>query len=780
MFALGIHYLNGWSMAAADGAKKEQAEWPPHPDRVFMALAAAWFETGEDPAEGQALCWLESLPPPSIAASDATYRTGVTSYVPVNDGGGYEKKSPKTELEKLKKGGLAKLPEHRLRQPRGFPVAIPHDPTVRIIWSEAKLGTHRPALEQLASKLTHVGHSASFVQAWLEEDSDVTQRWLPTDTIAESRLRIPFTGRLDQLARSCNQSGWFAYHDLCNEVKQAKTDLKTMKYPPRVAWGDFPDAVLLVGESQTKQHMEYHDAKTGDAVSAANLVNALVSDAGIRAVKRLIFNLSQSGEPLLVCANAYEQEGYNAIPSALAKLISERSGLPFSSRITQTNIVRHTGADGYGRLARQAAFAGEIQNEHEYLILDDFIGQGGTLANLRGWIEKKGGKVIGAVALTGKPYSAKLAPSEEQLNELRQRHGPDFEKWWREHFGHAFDCLTQSEARYLARSPDVGTIRNRLAAAVRGRGRPSYTRSAGEQRKYVEQLEVRLQERFPDGQPVTQRPGPGRWQGYSRCRQSSLSTVTPGSVFDPQFIVLSIRGKRLSLPTTLKLTAALRGLLMACCPKQPVPEWFSGHREDGTPSTMPHAALIPLPFVDAEHADGRVMGLGLILPAKLNPQEAKHSLETFLHDPATGLTRQHTLFDGQWFECRLELETRERSPKNLDTHTWTKPSRVWASVTPVVLNRHFDGKDKWEQAAESVKDACEHIGLPRPHTVVLNAVSTVEGVPHARNYPKLIRKKDNGKQSHSHAMIVFDKLVNGPVLIGAGRFKGYGLCRPMD
>jgi len=75
MLALGIHYLNGWAMAAADGANKEIAEWPPHPDRVFMALAAAWFETGEDGAEGEALRWIEALDPPHIAASEAASRT---------------------------------------------------------------------------------------------------------------------------------------------------------------------------------------------------------------------------------------------------------------------------------------------------------------------------------------------------------------------------------------------------------------------------------------------------------------------------------------------------------------------------------------------------------------------------------------------------------------------------------------------------------------------------------------------------------------------------------
>ena len=81
-------------------------------------------------------------------------------------------------------------------------------------------------------------------------------------------------------------------------------------------------------------------------------------------------------------------------------------------------------------------------------MVDDFIGQGGTLANLRGWVEQSDGVVVGAIALTGKSYSAKLNPTEEQLDELRQKHGPGFEKWWREQFGHAFDCLTQSEARY--------------------------------------------------------------------------------------------------------------------------------------------------------------------------------------------------------------------------------------------------------------------------------------------------------------------------------------------
>ena len=780
MFALGLRYLNGWSMAAADGARKERAEWPPHPDRVFMALAAAWFETGEDTdehaGEGNALRWLQALPPPAIAASDAGYRTSVTSYVPVNDDGGGRKSTPKTEVDRLRNKGLALLPEHRLRQPRGFPVAIPHDPVVRLIWREAELDVHRVALERLAAKVTHVGHSASFVQAWVEQECEVAANWEPTEGVAVYRLRIPSAGSLDRLVRTCNREAWIAYHDLRDELERAQAALKAMKPPSRVAWRDFPDAVLLADETRTKRHPAYAAAKAGDTAAATNLVHALVDETGISAVRRLLDAVG-AALPVLVSAHAYERDGFNAIPAALARLLSERLGLPFDTAVVQTNVVGHTGASGYGRLARQATFEGEVETGREHVMVDDFIGQGGTLANLRGWIEKQGGRVVGAVGLTGKQYSAKLNPSREQLHELEQKHGSDFESWWREYFGHAFDCLTQSEARYLTRSPDADTIRDRLAAAVCEGGVQGRRRNPREQRRYVNSLK----ERLADGQPAApMRPTPGRWQGYGCPQKASPDEPEPHSVFDPRrCVVLAVGGKRVSLSATLRLTAALRGLLMRHCPVQPPPEWFSGHRPDGRATAAPHIALAPLAFVGAPHADGRIMGLVLILPRGLEPQEAGRCLEPILRDPETGLPREHRLFGGEWIECGVELESRERPPRSLVPDAWTEASRVWASVTPVVLNRHFDGRDRWEKAAGSVEDMCGHVGLPRPREVLLHPVSRVEGAPPVRDFPQLTRKRDGGRRSHSHVVIVFDEPVRGPVLLGAGRFRGYGLCRPI-
>ena len=113
MFAIGIRYLNGWTMAAHP-ADREVAEWPPHPDRVFMALAAAHFESDCDGEERAALEWLEQQGPPGIVASTACARRTMTTFVPVNDSA-----SPIKKDKALMPAGSLAI--GRDRQPRQFP-----------------------------------------------------------------------------------------------------------------------------------------------------------------------------------------------------------------------------------------------------------------------------------------------------------------------------------------------------------------------------------------------------------------------------------------------------------------------------------------------------------------------------------------------------------------------------------------------------------------------------------------------------------------------------------
>ncbi len=231
--------------------------------------------------------------------------------------------------------------------------------------------------------------------------------------------------------------------------------------PPRSPWHGFPDVLIHAGESAVKQHPSYPAAKSGDDLAASELVGDTLNAGKVQALADLLAGRT----PVLVSAHAVEQHGVNAIPEALADELGRQLGWGVDSNVVQSNIVAHTGADGFSRLARQAAFDGPVSPGTEYVMVDDFVGMGGTLANLRGYLMAHGGKVLAAVALTGKDYSARLALTDATLNQLRNSHGAELEHWWQERFAHAFDALTESEARYLARTEDADTVRNRIVAA---------------------------------------------------------------------------------------------------------------------------------------------------------------------------------------------------------------------------------------------------------------------------------------------------------------------------
>jgi len=167
----------------------------------------------------------------------------------------------------------------------------------------------------------------------------------------------------------------------------------------------------------------------------------------------------------MVPVHALESQGYNRIPAAFAELLAEKLTLDVEVGIIQANVVNHTGASGWERMVRPALFDGTVPSGRDYVLVDDFVGLGGTLANLRGYIMHGGGRVLGAVTLTGRADSATLALQPGTLVALREKHGEQIETWWQEIFGYRFDCLTESEARYLIRVEDADTVRARVLEA---------------------------------------------------------------------------------------------------------------------------------------------------------------------------------------------------------------------------------------------------------------------------------------------------------------------------
>ncbi|GAB3376183.1 phosphoribosyltransferase [Azotobacter armeniacus] len=239
----------------------------------------------------------------------------------------------------------------------------------------------------------------------------------------------------------------------------------------RRGWGqDFPDVVLAHPLSFLNNHPDYSAAKAGDDIAALRVARDAVMPEFVEQVRALI---PEGIRPRIVPVLAREQVGDNRIPLAAAKVLAKQLGLRVDTRPIQVEKVGRTQANALERIANQPTFAGQVE-PGDYLILDDTLTQGGTLAQLKTHIEGNGGRVLGAVALTGKNYSRKLTLDSSTLAEIRGKYG-DIEPWWRDTFGYGFEGLTQSEARTLLTfdkgrlSPDA--IRDRLVAAkFRGLG----------------------------------------------------------------------------------------------------------------------------------------------------------------------------------------------------------------------------------------------------------------------------------------------------------------------
>jgi hypothetical protein len=232
--------------------------------------------------------------------------------------------------------------------------------------------------------------------------------------------------------------------------------------PQRAPWNDVTQDVLIcAAESLVKKHPRYAAAKGGSLHDAWALSSELLSRVPGSDVAPLL-----SRRPTLVAVQAFEGASINRIPVAMAQWLAGEYGAPADRSIVQINRVGHTGSSGWNRLARQALFDGAVAAGKHYLLIDDFVGQGGTLANLRGHIVAKGGCVDACVAWTGQARSAKIALSQQALVKLRGKHA-DLDAWWKTQFGSGYECLTESEAGYLFRV-DADTIRNRIAEARQG------------------------------------------------------------------------------------------------------------------------------------------------------------------------------------------------------------------------------------------------------------------------------------------------------------------------
>jgi adenine/guanine phosphoribosyltransferase-like PRPP-binding protein len=255
----------------------------------------------------------------------------------------------------------------------------------------------------------------------------------------------------------------------------------------RAHWRDFPPVIANEGLGGVKREPEYVDAKKGDWRAALTMMDRLIKDETVEKVRELI---KDRKDVKIVPVLAAEETGSNKIPLASAAILAGRLGLEVETDIIQREKVYRTNSKADHRLAHSPSFVGEVEKGRDYLVLDDTLTTGGTLASLRGHIENRGGHVLGAVAMTAHPGALDIAVKPKMLDAIEKKHGSAMNDYWKEEFGYDIDKLTQGEAGHLKAASSVDAIRDRIAEArnahrlrIDERGNTEEKGGAGESRE---------------------------------------------------------------------------------------------------------------------------------------------------------------------------------------------------------------------------------------------------------------------------------------------------------
>jgi CRISPR-associated protein Csb2 len=289
-----------------------------------------------------------------------------------------------------------------------------------------------------------------------------------------------------------------------------------------------------------------------------------------------------------------------------------------------------------------------------------------------------------------------------------------------------------------------------------------------------------------------QRPNPGE---SVRVGAAAVASEPPSSAFADRWLVLEhVDGEMPDLRAAALVARALRHAVMSGYKKigqeASIPAIVSGHAADGSPVAETHLAIAPLAFLGPRFADGHVLGFALIPPRRselLADEDFRNALRA-IAEWKQDEGRRELKLAGNGLDLAF-APTGESALRSLDPAPYVAVAKTWATCTPIVMDRHLKAKGNAERDAEIanlVNHACSNIGLPEPVRISVGKHSAVRGAPSAYPSGRAPRwtgwRLPNSLASRQliHAVLQFETPMPGPVIVGAGRFLGLGLCRALD
>ncbi len=187
-----------------------------------------------------------------------------------------------------------------------------------------------------------------------------------------------------------------------------------------------------------------------------------------------------------------------------------------------------------------------------------------------------------------------------------------------------------------------------------------------------------------------------------------------------------------------------------------------GHGFTGTGYEI--ARYLALPDVGFPHSKGRIHGLALWLP-----RDSDSSIQSRSGNAAAAIRR----LCAKGFEARVFPWDRDvKGPYAANPQRWCRTSRSWVTAVPAIHERR-----RPLDLAELAR-WCKHAGLPEPIAFRSARTSLVPGALDLA--PMEVNRPGRVGLPYSHVELFFAEDVQGPVVIGSGRQRGFGLCVPTD
>ena len=167
---------------------------------------------------------------------------------------------------------------------------------------------------------------------------------------------------------------------------------------------------------------------------------------------------------------------HNRIPWAYAAYLANRLGGKVGYEIVQKARVGRTYLTEFQGFVWQPSFTGGVERDAAYIVADDVLNRGATLASMRSYIVSQGGTVCAISALAhGTGSDRPLALTAQTCKRLVEFFGEDLRSFWEREIGHDALCLTDTEGRFLVRwaekqglgPPILQQLRDRLLETVR-------------------------------------------------------------------------------------------------------------------------------------------------------------------------------------------------------------------------------------------------------------------------------------------------------------------------